>query len=333
MSKGVISISVTAPARLHLGFLDLNGSRGRRYGSVGLALDAPCVELSIRHAPAFASAGPQAQRAAEIARKFCERYALTREFQLNISQAIPEHAGLGSGTQLGLAVGVACARMHGLALTIREIAAVAERGQRSGIGAGAFESGGFLVDGGKGEGDDPPPVISRLEFPEEWRILLVFERAARGLHGDRENAAFRELPPFPAALSGHLCRLMVMQALPALAERNIERFGEAIGELQRVTGDHFQSAQGGRFASPQVAEVLAWLESQGIAGIGQSSWGPTGFAIIASEDQAEFLADKARARWGEAGRLQFETCRGRNRGGSIEATQTMVAPLKAGRAS
>src|SRR5258708_25991378 len=85
-------------------------------------------------------------------------------------------------------------------------------------------------------------------------------------------------------LASHLCRLMLMQALPAMAERDIESFGNAIGELQRITGDYFAPAQGGRFASPAVAEVLAWFESQGIAGIGQSSWGPTGFAIVAGEN-------------------------------------------------
>ena len=34
-------VKVTANARLHLGFLDLNGDLGRKFGSIGLCLDQP----------------------------------------------------------------------------------------------------------------------------------------------------------------------------------------------------------------------------------------------------------------------------------------------------
>ena len=314
------TVSVTAPARLHLGFLDLNGSRGRRFGSVGLTLDAPCVALSARRAASFAIAGPQADRAALFAHALRTRFNLPDDCQLAVSQVIPEHVGLGSGTQLGIAVGVALARLYRLDLSVREIAVVVQRGQRSGIGAGAFELGGFLVDGGKGASDEPPPIVSRADFPADWRVLLVLDRASRGLHGELETAAFQTLPAFPEALAGHLCRLMLMQALPALAERDIEGFGNAIGELQRITGDYFAPAQGGRFASPVVADALAWIESQGIAGVGQSSWGPTGFAIVAGENRAVELARAAQARWGDSGPLEFVVCGGRNRAGEVEVT-------------
>jgi beta-ribofuranosylaminobenzene 5'-phosphate synthase len=314
----VRTVSVSAPARLHLGFLDMNGSRGRRFGSVGLTLDGPGVELSVRRAPSFALAGMQSERAVIFANALRGRFNLPDDFQLTVSQAIPEHVGLGSGTQLGIAVGVALARLYRLDLSVREIAVVVERGQRSGIGAGAFELGGFLVDGGKGASDEPPPIVSRVDFPSDWRVLLVLERATRGLHGELETAAFHTLPAFSEALVGHLCRLMLMQALPALAERDIESFGSAIGELQRITGDYFAPAQGGRFASPAVSDALAWIESQGIAGVGQSSWGPTGFAIIAGEDRAAELARAAKSRWGDAGPLEFVVCGGRNRGGEVE---------------
>lgn len=315
------TVSVTAPARLHLGFLDMNGSRGRRFGSVGMTLEGPRVELSIERASTFSIAGAQAERAEAFANSLCGRFNLPREFRITIPQTIPEHVGLGSGTQLGIAVGVALARLYRLDLSIREIAVVVQRGQRSGIGAGAFEVGGFLVDGGKGPGDDPPPIVSRVEFPTDWRVVLMLDRAASGLHGESETAAFQALPKFPETLASHLCRLMLMQALPAMVERDIESFGNAIGELQRITGDYFSPAQGGRFSSLAVAEALGWFESQGITGVGQSSWGPTGFAIVAGEDRAVELARVAQSRWGDAGPLQFMVCGGRNRGGEVEAVE------------
>jgi predicted sugar kinase len=144
------------------------------------------------------------------------------------------------------------------------------------------------------------------------------------LHGESESAAFQALPAFSEALSGDLCRLMLMQALPALAEHDIEGFGRAIGELQRVTGDYFAPAQGGRFASPAVAQALAWFESQGIAGVGQSSWGPTGFAIVAGEGRADELARESQLRFGDAGSLQFMACGVRNRGGDVDISQSVA---------
>ncbi len=104
-----------------------------------------------------------------------------------VTKAIPEHAGLGSGTQLALAVGCAFAKVFGLALAPRDIAGILDRGGRSGIGIGAFERGGFLVDGGRGAGDAPPPITSRIEFPEDWRVVLILHPGARGCTARRRR--------------------------------------------------------------------------------------------------------------------------------------------------
>jgi Predicted archaeal sugar kinases len=80
-----------------------------------------------------------------------------------------------------------------------------------------------------------------------------------------------------------------MTALPALAEGDIARFGSAITEMQRIMGDYFAPAQGARFLSPRVTEALAWLEANDASGVGQSSWGPTGFALLGSAAEAERL--------------------------------------------
>ncbi|MGH8629348.1 MAG: beta-ribofuranosylaminobenzene 5'-phosphate synthase family protein, partial [Burkholderiales bacterium] len=204
------SVTIRAPARLHLGFLDLNGSRGRRFGSVGLALEDLGVLLTAARSTSFSVSGPQAERVEAVARLFQERLELPADCSIAVHEAIPEHVGLGSGTQLAIAAGVALARLHKLELSVREVAALHERGQRSGIGVGAFEHGGFLVDGGKGAQDDPPPLVARAEFPEQWRVLLVFDDTFQGLHGDDEAAAFRALPEFPETVSAQLCRLVLM---------------------------------------------------------------------------------------------------------------------------
>lgn len=318
MMAAVRQVSTHAPARLHLGFLDPSGSRGRRFCSVGLTLEGLGVSLTAERASTFSVSGPQATRVKTFARVMREKFNLPGECRIVVHQAIPEHVGLGSGTQLALAVGIALAALHRLDLPARSVATLYQRGQRSGIGVGAFEQGGFLVDGGKDAGLEPPPIVSRLEFPAGWRVVLLLDSAVQGLHGESEMHAFQALPEFPESESAHLCRLMFTRALPALAEQDLDNFSRAIAELQRVIGDFFAPAQGGRFSSPRVAEALAWMESEGIAGIGQSSWGPTGFAIVGDEARASALVRAAQSRWGGPGGLQFMVCGGRNRGGEVE---------------
>ena len=311
-------VTVTAPARLHLGFVDLNGGLGRRFGSLGIALAAPTTRIVARRHDGFAADGLEADRVLAHLRRLAGRFDLGGGVRITVEQAMPAHAGLGSGTQLALAVGAALSRLCELGLDAEAIARLLGRGGRSSIGIAGFATGGVILDGGRGSADRPPPVVSRLPFPTAWRILLIFDQRRSGLSGLAEREAFDRLPGIPPELAGRLCRLMLMTALPALAEADLHRFAAAVAELQRATGDHFAPLQGGRFASPLVADVLAWLESQGLRGVGQSSWGPTGFAIVGSAAEADALATQATARRPAASGLAFMVTGGRNRGGEID---------------
>jgi beta-RFAP synthase len=314
----VSRVTVTVPARLHLGFVDLNGGLGRRFGSLGIAIDTPRVRLSLGPGERLSAAGPDAARARHHLESLSDRYGLDRRLDLRVDESIPAHIGLGSGTQLALATGAAVARLFGLDLDARTIAGLLDRGARSSIGIATFEQGGVVMDGGRGDGDEAPPVLSRMPFPEQWRILLVFDHARHGLHGPEEAAAFRRLPPFPAEQAAHLCRLVLMVALPGLAEGRLDRFGAAVAELQGAIGDYFKPVQGARFASGTVADVLGWLEAEGVSGIGQSSWGPTGFGLIGTEADAAALLAAAHRRWPRESGLSFAISRGRNRGADID---------------
>ncbi|NJD36252.1 MAG: GHMP kinase [Betaproteobacteria bacterium] len=318
-------ITVVAPARLHLGFMDLNGDLGRSFGSLGLTISSLRTVVEAEAAEVMSVEGEDSARALRIAERLSSLQEMPGSARIVVRQTIPAHAGFGSGTQLALAVGTALARVNGWDLPPRTIAQLSGRGARSGIGIGAFETGGFIVDGGRGADDVPPHVISRLSFPDSWRILLVFDNHEQGIHGSNESAAFDALPKFPVESAAHLCRLVMMRLLPSLADADIVGFGRAVTALQQTVGDHFAPAQGGRYASPAVSEALAWLESEGAAGVGQSSWGPTGFAILGNEHEAERLLRQAQERWPQSGRLSFMVCRGMNSGASILETSAEPA--------
>jgi beta-RFAP synthase len=314
LSEPQYSVSVFAPARLHMGFIDLGGSLGRKFGSIGVGINEIATRLSITAADELQAEGPCHERAAKAARKFAGIHGRDCRVAIRVHQAIPEHVGLGSGTQLELAVGMGLARFYGLELGVRDIAQAIERGARSGIGIAVFEQGGLVVDGGRGPDTVTPPLIARMEIPEAWRFILVFDRRGQGLHGPQEVEAFSALQPFPVAETARLCHKLLMQALPALAEGDIQGFGAVITELQNSVGDHFAPAQGGRFTSPEVAQAMAWLESQGAVGIGQTSWGPTGFCLLDTPQRAAELAALASRRFDG---LDILVATARNQGAEI----------------
>lgn len=300
-----------------MGFIDMSGALGRHFGSIGIALNEIRTEINISVAGQERPAGKSTERARQCSRLLCRELGIAQSVNLNVTSAIPEHVGLGSGTQLALAIGMGLNRLYGLGLTIREIAQLTERGKRSGIGIGVFEQGGLVVDGGRGENTVTPPVIAHMDIPEDWRFILVFDQRGQGLHGDQEIKAFKELPAFPQQEAARLCYLLMMQGLPALAEGEIAPFGEVISELQRSVGEHFAAAQGGVFASPEVGRVMRWLQQQGAVAIGQTSWGPTGFCALAGIDRAESLASQARKTFAHFSTLSFITASARNSGGEV----------------
>lgn len=312
------SVYVEAPARLHLGFLDLDGNLGRRFGSVGLALDGIATKIIARPADKFNIIGDPSGRVKNYAEKFIAYKGISNNFELEVIEQILDHSGLGSGTQLAIAVGTALSRLFELECSSAEIAVLSNRGARSGIGIGAFDQGGFLVDAGRDADSSVPPIVSRLAFPSNWRVLLIYDHGQRGLHGQDEDTSFATLPDFSAQTAEYLCRLLLMRILPAVSEQNIDVFNLGIYELQRRIGEYFASAQGGRYTSKAVEEACIYLESLGVQGVGQSSWGPTGFAFVDSETRAHIMLRKLQSKFESNSNLDVKIASARNIGALVK---------------
>jgi len=316
-SPSPASVTVTVPARLHLGFLDLNGGLGRRFGSIGLAINGLKTSITFNAASQLRVTGPENERVRGYLQVMQRALDIENTCHVRIDEVVPAHAGLGSGTQIALAVAAGVRRLHGLPLDVRGDAIRLERGARSGVGIGLFDHGGLVVDGGRGPLTTAAPVVSRMPFPEQWRILVVLDPHRQGVHGPDEREVFSKLAPSSDGEAAHLCRLVLMKALPALAECDIAGFGSAIKEIQVLLGDYFAAIQGGsRFSSPDVAAALAALEDEGAYGIGQSSWGPTGFAFAPSAEEANRLVESI-YRQPRCRDLDIRTVAGLNRGAHI----------------
>lgn len=275
-------ITVRASSRVHFGLLGLPSKTGRQYGGAGLMVEHPGLQISVQPASTWSATGPCAERALNLGQRLVQelRFEEPHAFGLKIDYCAPEHAGLGTGTQLALAVARGICNCLDCDLSIMDLAPMLGRGRRSGVGVNGFDVGGFLVDGGKGSATTVAPLIVRESFADAWRILLLVPKNLRGEHGSREREAFAHLAEGDdSSLTDELCRLLLLGVLPALIERDLPAFGESIYELNRRVGEMFRPWQGGIYSHPQTAALIEGLRGLGIKGVGQSSWGPAVFAI------------------------------------------------------
>jgi beta-ribofuranosylaminobenzene 5'-phosphate synthase len=298
------SIFVESPARLHFGVLDLRGHLGRSFGGLGAAIPCPSLLLEVAPARGVVAHGPDAERAVDFARRFLEYHQLSGGAGLTVHRAIPSHAGLGSGTQLGLSIARALAELNGLSTDPIELARSVGRGKRSAIGTWTFALGGFIVEGGRRLGsEEMAPLLARFSIPDSWHCVVAVPHGTRGLSGEAETRAFEKLPTPPDGEVERVSHLVLMQLLPALVEGDLRSFGEALSAVQRTTGAWFAAQQGGVFAPGPSERLVRDMAAWGAAGVGQSSWGPAVYGLVESELGARDLADRVRQTLGPGGEV------------------------------
>jgi beta-RFAP synthase len=265
------------------------------------------VLLEVTPGEQLTAEGPDAGRAQGFARRYLETAGIQRGAHVKVHRAIPTHVGLGSGTQLALAVARALAELHGRSSDPLTLARQVGRGLRSAIGTWTFALGGFVLEGGRRAGSDAvAPLISRLPIPPAWRCVIAIPEGQPGLSGAAEAAAFQQLPPPSEREVERVAHLVLMQLLPALADGDLMSFGAALTEVQRITGGWFAAAQGGAFASGPTRELVGRMAEFGACGVGQSSWGPTVYGLAPHQDAGRDLAQRVRAHLGGRG-LVVET--------------------------
>ncbi|SEW24733.1 beta-ribofuranosylaminobenzene 5'-phosphate synthase family protein [Halobacterium jilantaiense] len=321
-----MSVRVAVGPRLHFGFLNLSLARERLYGSLGVALDGPRVEVSAAPADGVdcdhARARPHAARACELLGVSGARVAVESE--------LPPHVGLGSGTQLALAVFAAVARAHDRNPTVRGHAPELGRGGRSGVGVATFESGGFVFDAGhpasqftperpaRGEWT-VPPVAARHDTPDDWRFLLVLPDADPGKAGSEEDDSMRSaVEGADPGLADRISAVVTDRVLPAVATGDVDAFGEGVAAVGRLNGAWYAAEQGGVYRPPAGDVIEALDDSPAVAGAGQSSWGPAVYGVTdrGRADAARDAGQRALDHAGVDGRVCIAAPR--NTGAAIE---------------
>jgi beta-ribofuranosylaminobenzene 5'-phosphate synthase len=314
-----VRVTVTTGARLHLGFTNLSGDVGRCCGSIGVALDRPTTTVVIDDGGAESE--HTSSLVGDYVRRFEEHFGVTSHASVSIPGGIPSHVGLGSGTQLALAIGRGLAEVCGVAATTWDIALAMGRCRRSGIGAATFQGGGFVIDAGHrtGEGEEclRPTVVWQRDLPADWRFVIAIPDAARGMNGATEEGVFRELAP-SVRISETVCRITQLRLMPALVEEDIQQFGRAVTDIDRETGEYFAAQQGGVYGEGGTGHAVAAMLDAGARGVGQSSWGPAVYGLVHAREAERLEATVRRTLEDEGVAATVFITRGRTTGASVD---------------
>jgi beta-ribofuranosylaminobenzene 5'-phosphate synthase len=296
-------VEVRTPGRLHLGMLSFGDSAVPSFGGVGVMVDELGVTVRLRPSVEFSARGPLAERAVAFARQCVEAWSLGDvACGIEVAAAPPPHVGLGSGTQLALAVAAGMQRLFAadpppIAQRFSteqafHLAAAVGRGRRSCVGIYGFAGGGLILEAGRLAGapaDNVSPLVARVSLPEAWRCVVLLRRGAEGLHGEAEKEAFARLPPVPRDVSTELARIAADELVPAARRGAFAAFSDAVYRYGRLAGTPFEAESSRLPFYDAIGNLIEEINASGIRGIAQSSWGPAVMACCESAAAAEEL--------------------------------------------
>ncbi|MBU4535861.1 MAG: hypothetical protein KKF16_08615 [Euryarchaeota archaeon] len=287
-------------SRLHLTLIDLNGSRGRMDGGVGITIKDPqlVIKAQIRDQGIHVNfedsnnldsklMDEYTQKIIKSALNTIQYFNLDGGFDFTVVKTYPAHSGLGSGTQLSLATAKLITELHQLELETNKMGQMVGRGGTSGIGVGAFSHGGFIVDGGhkikektgflpsSASNASPPPLIARYDFPEDWKLVLAIPDIKERISGSKEINIFQNYCPIPLREVETLSHIILMKMMPAVLEHDLDDFGEAINTIQNIGFKQIER----KLQHKLISEICESMLEAGAAGAGMSSFGPTTYAI------------------------------------------------------
>lgn len=299
---------ITTGARLHFGLLDTVSP----FGGVGLMVSHPQTTIHLRRDQSitdFIIDGPALdneaeRRIANVVDRFVHtvQMAARPAVQISLMSRPDAHAGLGSGTQLDLAVAEALFRITDYPLDLSELASnVAARGLRSAVGVHGYWQGGLIYE--RGSAGQPETAINsiqrRLELPEQWRIALLrpARKVSEVVAGATETGRFQSIDRPSTECHRELVEILEQRLLPAVESADFDSFCDAVRKYNYSSGMLFASVQGGAYNGPAITECIQRLVDEGYLGVGQSSWGPTVFVFCEDEAAALRLISVLPAGW------------------------------------
>lgn len=274
-----MKIDVSTGSRLHFGLICGTKKTGWQFGGIGMMLRRPAWHISLQTSQSENDIVTASEDAAPRVADFLRQIRTTTSLapvNITVQSEIPFHTGLGSGTQLGLALAAAAelAVSHHLHNDPYQLASVAQRAERSAIGTVGFREGGFLIDHGLSSDSRTARNVERLAVPEDWRFVLIRPSRSQGLSGDRERSFFNQKIQMPEALVQQLASIVTQRIVPAIRQHRFDDFAMSLEAYGNAVGQFYAVEQGDVFAHPAIRALVDQLLTEGFHGAAQSSWGP-----------------------------------------------------------
>ena len=239
--------------------------------------------------------GPFQQRIDRIAAQLLgkkERDALP--LHIHVQEAPAAHIGYGTGTQVAMATNAILEAWTGGVNSRGEpLPNALGRGSRSLVGSVGFEQGGLIYDSGMEEILSPVTEcqaeiasVRCFTIPAGWRWMTVSADGLEGMSGKHEATAFAGISADEHSRN-RVKRFVENELLRSLTDNDFDGFSANLYEYGIRCGEFFRPHQSGLFSSQRMSEVVAKIRKLGVCGVGQSSWGPTVFALFSDCISAE----------------------------------------------
>jgi beta-ribofuranosylaminobenzene 5'-phosphate synthase len=296
MNKEPSGVKIKTPSRLHFTLIDLNGELGRLDGGIGITLSEPNWIINIERSIKW-SIPEQCTQIVQLIKKHLKP---SKNYKIDLESSILDHVGLGSYTQLSLAIAHGISKFEGEERTVQDLASIVGRGSTSGIGVAAYDNGGFILDAGHSISEKseflpshfsnakPAVVLQRLNLPLDWYFVVTIPDIGQGKYGAEEIKIFKKHCPIPRGEVEKISRVILMQILPSVIEDNIEMFGKGLNEIQEFGFKGIEN----QLQPEIIGELRKFCLESGACGAGLSSFGPATFAVIRSKTKATELSKK-----------------------------------------
>jgi beta-ribofuranosylaminobenzene 5'-phosphate synthase len=300
-------LRVSAPSRLHFGLMQIDPTKPHCYGGLGLMINSPAFSLQAETADQFEvqfQCNVDPATAIEVETKIVHATnAAMQAMQLSsaprlrfVVETYPRlHSGLGAGTQIACMtvtliqamLQFAKGEFHHSALEVWNshekpaLLALSEhsrRGKRSHIGLNGFLNGGFIYDSGQTNVESVRDLQS-IAFPLNWEIAIVTNDREKGLSGDDEQSSFLQNQRRESSIPDRMFEVIHRSIMPSVQTADFADFAPSIHEYNSLAGQLFSNGTQHRFASQQADLVRQSFADAGFVAYGQSSWGPTMWAI------------------------------------------------------
>lgn len=284
------TVTVTAPARIHLTVLDMNRFAPDHAGGggIGFAIQAYCT-AAVRCTEKETSVD---YNRAAIIRNFVEVFkkavGYTGGFSIRVTDHRYQHVGLGSTSTVMIAVATAMNEATGSPLTNTQLRHLIGRnyveesadgniafGFETGVGPAASTYGGMAVMG------DELALVYHHPFAEGKNVFIVIPPITISSAGTQEfdllmNKA-RRLDYMDRELKAYM---VLMDLIPALERNDLRKTGDIIWEIEfrgskRAEVEHH---------SYGIYHYMSLLREANLEFVGMSSVGPS-IAIITEQDQ------------------------------------------------